>query len=134
MKQIVAMLLFVLIIGGCTTKESSLLLADAMDLFKNHEIELIEIDQIDPDYAFNKTLNRVKPTLFSVNDQQILSIYVFPSHSDVDMGIEDFENKTATADLEIHEIYIIDNLLFFYILRGYPINPAIVTAIKRIQQ
>src|SRR5690625_3404088 len=133
MKTIVAILLFVLMIGGCATKESSLL-SDAMDLFRENEIQLIEIDQIDPDYAFNKTLNGVKPTLFSVNDQQILSIYVFSSHSDVDAGVEVFENKTATATLEIHEIYIIDNLLFFYILRGYPINPAIVTAIKRIQQ
>src|SRR5690625_4496323 len=134
MKTIVAILLFVLMIGGCATKESSLLLSDAMDLFRENEIQLIEIDQIDPDYAFNKTLNGVKPTLFSVNDQQIVSIYVFSSHSDVDAGIEVFENKTATATLEMHERYVIDNLLVFYILREHPIDPANVTAIKKMQK
>lgn len=133
MKKIIAMILFVFILGSCATKETPLSLEDAIDFFKDQEIHLIKIDDMDHNYAFNKSLNDVNPTLFSVNNNQMLSIYVFPSNFDVDAGIKVFEDITATADLEEHERYSIGNLLIFYILGEFPRDSDVVTAIEAIQ-
>src|SRR5699024_3887979 len=121
------------ILGDCSTKNASLSLANVVDSLNEDGIHFTEINDIDPDYAFKKVLNDVNPTLFSVNNNQMLSIYVFSSNAGVDAGIKEFENKTATADLEPYERYSIDNVLIFYILKEVPKNTDVVTAIERIQ-
>jgi len=136
MKRIFIILLFLLLVVGCEMRESTLSLADVTEYLDSQGIELTEVEEADihDDFAFNKTLMDVDPTLYWVNEEEKLSIYVFSSSSEMEEGIEDFENKTATASLVPHEMYAINNLLIFYVYSGGTQDPDIDAVIRGIEE
>ena len=135
MKSFFVVISFLLLGVGCGTRESTLSLADATEHLDSQGIELTEVEEADihDDFAFNETLMDVDPTLYWVNEEEKLSIYVFSSSSEMEEGIEDFENKTATASLVPHEMYAINNLLIFYVYSGGTQDPDIDAAIRGIE-
>lgn len=60
------------------------------------------------------TLNDVAPVPFMINDNQLISIYVYSSSNGVKKGIKDFEDKTETADVVAHGRYQVANVLIIY--------------------
>lgn len=134
MKKFVSLILVLIILGGCTAKETTslLILQDAITFFEEKGVKLVEVE-MDDDYAFSKALIGIKPTFFRVNENHIISIYVFNSPEDVANGIAEFEDKTATAALTPYEKYAVNNVLIFYIPEGGTNDPHISDTLKKMQ-
>lgn len=103
------------IIAGCMNKEKTITLAQIKDSFENHGVSMSEEPGLHPDSVFSRAYNDVTPRRFVIDENQIISIYVYTSSKEVRKGIKDFENKTAAADVIPHTIYQIANVLIFYL-------------------
>lgn len=133
MKRIISLFVLILILVGCSAKTSTFSLVDAVDRVETQDINLVKIDDIDPEFPFYQNLVGVDPAVFSVNDNQSLSIYVFESSSEVEEAVEEFEEKAATGTLADHERYEINNLLIFYILDGESPDTDVIDGIESIE-
>ncbi|MDQ8734307.1 hypothetical protein [Paenibacillus sp. LHD-38] len=99
---------------GCLDREKHLTLEQMQGIFEKHEIPLSAAKGVHPDNVFIKTLNKVKPEAFMINEDQLVSIYVYNSSNGVKKAIKDFENKTAAADVTAHKKYQVANILMIY--------------------
>ncbi|MCR2806645.1 hypothetical protein [Paenibacillus soyae] len=114
MKNILFTLLtVVLIAAGCEGQEKRLTLAQVTDMFEASGILLHEAEDLHPDNVFTMTLNGVEPAAYQTEQEQLISIYIFPSSEALEKGIEDFEAKTALADVVSHGRYQVANVLIF---------------------
>lgn len=107
------------IVTGCINNEKTITLLQIKDLFKKHGIPLVKPIELNTDSVFLMTLNEVTPEPFIINDEQIISIYVYSSSTGVKKGIKDFEDNTATADVTAHGRYQVANVLIFYNYEGF---------------
>lgn len=135
MKRFILLISFLLVTVGCSTKESLLALEDAINHLNLSGIELneVEILEVHENHALDVILNDVEPVFFYVNSNQLFTIWVFPSQSDLELGLEEFESKTATATLASHQKYYLDNLLLIYSFEGQALEPDIDKAIRGIK-
>jgi hypothetical protein len=85
------------------------------ELFGKHAIVLTEPKDLHPENVFIRILNGVKPETYDMNDNQLISIYVYQSDTGAREGAKDFEAKTAVADVVQHRRYVIGNILLFYV-------------------
>lgn len=133
-KRIAVLAILCLIAIGCDVQESKLTLENAINHLNSQGIEIVEVEvnEVHENHALDIILNDVKPNFFYVKDEQLLTIWVFSSHSDLELGLEDFEDKTATAMLAAHERYRVDNLFIVYSLEGQSLDHAFDKAIRRI--
>ncbi|MEV5030670.1 hypothetical protein MRBLPE1_006380 [Paenibacillus sp. LPE1-1-1.1] len=99
---------------GCLNREKLLTLEQIQSLFEKHEIPLSEAIGVHPDHVFIKTLNKVEPQVYMINDDELVSIYIFNSSNGVKKAVKDFEEKTAEAGVVAHEKYQVANLLMIY--------------------
>lgn len=113
-KRIVLLLMILsMIMTGCASKEVTFTLSQVKELFEKHDFTLSEPEGLHPDNVFTRTLNGVEAAAFFTEDQQLISIYIFPSGKDVKKGLEDFEAHTAAADLVPYGVYQVSNVLIF---------------------
>lgn len=64
---------------------------------------------------FLRTLNHVGPETYVINENQLISMYVYSSSQEAEKGIKDFEDKTEAASVEAHRKYQVANVLLFYV-------------------
>ncbi|XEC94336.1 hypothetical protein AB6A23_23960 [Paenibacillus tarimensis] len=117
-KLMIMIMLMGCMISGCMNNEKTITVLQIEDLFEKHGIPLAEPTELNTENVFLKTLNGVKPETFMINDDQLVSIYVYSSSNGVMKGIKDFEDKTATADVSAHSRYKVANVLIFYAAEG----------------
>ncbi|QGR00131.1 hypothetical protein EHS13_16845 [Paenibacillus psychroresistens] len=83
--------------------------------FETYDIQLSEPKGLNPGNVFLMDLNNGTPETYTINENQLISIYVYSSNKEVKKGLKDFEDKTATASVVIHSKYEIANALLFYV-------------------
>lgn len=119
MKKIMITLLAMCFINtGCMNNEKTITSTQIKDLFERQGIPLAEPTRLHPDSVFLMTLNSVTPEPFLINDEQLISIYIYSSSAGVKKGIKNFEDNTATADVVAHGRYQVANVLIFYNYEG----------------
>ncbi|WP_379129661.1 hypothetical protein [Paenibacillus sp. sgz500958] len=101
------------IVTGCVSK-GNFTLIQIKDLFEQHGIALETMTDISKENVFIMSLNDVEPAYYKINKDQLISIYVYSSVNGVKKGIQDFEDKTAAAELVSHDRYQVGNVLIFY--------------------
>ncbi|CAM4490982.1 hypothetical protein [Paenibacillus tarimensis] len=84
------------------------------------------------DHVFTMTLRDVAPEVFTINNGQSISVYLYDSSNEVPEAIADFEAKTATADVTDHERYEIGNALIFYNAEGPQQDIRVQLAMERL--
>lgn len=97
---------------------------------KEQGLELVEAD-LPSENAFIQSLNGVSPKAFFL-DGKTLSIYVFSTVDAREKGMADFEEKTATMELETHKTYTRNNILVFYTDESDGNNSKLKFAIKAL--
>ncbi|OMF36851.1 hypothetical protein BK133_07960 [Paenibacillus sp. FSL H8-0548] len=121
MKRIVVILTVICImITGCSIKETfiteKLITATQVkELFDKYEIERSEPKDLHPQNVFTRVLNGVTPETYEINNDQLISIYVYSSSKEAKEGEKGFKDSTATADVVQHSVYVIGNVLLFYV-------------------
>lgn len=80
------------------------------------------------------TLNGTVPESYMINENRIISIYVYASSEGVKEGIQDFEYKTATANVIPHRKYQVANVLMFYSSNGSSEDERIEMVIKDLDE
>jgi hypothetical protein len=121
MKRIVIILTVIcIIITGCSIKETfiaeKLITATQVkELFDKHEIERSEPKDLHHQNVFIRVLNGITPEAYEINNDQLISIYVYSSSKGAKEGEKDFKDSTAAADVVQHSVYVIGNVLLFYV-------------------
>ncbi|WP_226682928.1 hypothetical protein [Sutcliffiella horikoshii] len=107
------------ILGGCTKQEQDpikdpISLDEVFEVLTEQGFTLEENENSSTESVFTLELNGVTPEVYSL-EQNMLSIYIFPSSTERANGIVDFDEKTATMELIEHQSYGINNFLVFYV-------------------
>ncbi|QDP41368.1 hypothetical protein [Radiobacillus deserti] len=82
--------------------------------------------------AFIQELNSVSPKAYFI-DGRTLSTYVFPTVEAREKGMNDFEEKTATMELEIHKTFTKKNILAFFVEGNEETSTKLKTAINELE-
>jgi len=119
-RVLIMFILMCFIVTGCTkdasTKDNILITSEQIKAaFKTYDIQLSEPKGLSPGNVFLRTLNNVTPETYTINENQLISIYVYSSSQEAEKGLKDFEDMTATASVETHSKYQIANVLLFYV-------------------
>jgi uncharacterized lipoprotein NlpE involved in copper resistance len=117
-KIMITLLSMCFIITGCKNDEEIITSTQIKDLFEKHGVQLSEPTELHPENVFLRTLNDVAPETFTINESQLISIYVYSSSQEAEKGLKDFEDKTAVASVEQHSKFQIANVLLFYVQKG----------------
>ncbi len=103
-----------LILIACQTKEpNAITLDEVLSTFKHHQVPL-KTTHVKNDEIFGMRLTGVRPTAFEL-DGKLLTVYIFNSQQQREMGLEDFYHKTALANIVSNKTYSVKNVLFFYV-------------------
>ncbi|AJY74040.1 hypothetical protein [Paenibacillus beijingensis] len=136
-KSLLTLMAICLVIVGCqtvsSTHEKILSSAQILDLFEKPGIQLTEPTGLHPENVFLRTLNEVSPQAFTINEGQLISIYVYPSSREAKKGIKDFEEKTAAASVVPHNRYQVANVLLFYVTEGSPDDKRIELVVEEMR-
>lgn len=119
MKKIMITLLAIcFIITGCKNDEEIITSTQVKDIFEKNGIHLSEAQELHPENVFLRSLNDVTPETFTINEGQLISIYVYSSNQEAEKGLKDFEDKISTASVVPHSKFQIANVLLFYVPEG----------------
>ncbi|TCM93242.1 hypothetical protein EV294_107193 [Paenibacillus sp. BK033] len=110
----VVVLLMCFITTGCKKDELIITSEQIKTSFESKDIQLFEPQELSPENVFIKTLNNVRPEFYAINENQLISFYIYSSHQEAEKGLKDFEESTAATDLVKHSEYQIANVLLFY--------------------
>lgn len=115
------LILIIFVLGACSQPQS---------IKGNSTIDQITIEQIETtlkeqglklegsslpsNNVFIQPLNNIIPIAYFVGGKT-LSIYVFPNEQEREIGMVEFEEKTAAAELVIHQTYATKNILIYYV-------------------
>lgn len=137
MKDILLVVLVISVLGACS-----------LNGFKEEPAKILTLEQVETalteqglkldkadlpsDNAFIQELYGVSPKVYLI-DGNTLSIYVFPSVKAREKGLDDFENKNATAELVSHKTFTHRNILVFYEQGNKDTNKAINSAINELE-
>lgn len=107
------------ILGACTTQEKNpikdpISIEEVLEVLNEQGFILEKNENSSTESVFTQELNGVTPEVYSI-EENILSIYIFPSSSERAKGMVDFEEKTATMEVIDHQSYGINNILVFYV-------------------
>ncbi|WP_246066962.1 hypothetical protein [Paenibacillus koleovorans] len=116
----IVLLLMCFISTGCTTDEILITSDQIKKSFETYGIPLIKPEGLSPEYVFLRTLQDVKPETYTINQNQLISFYVYSSSQETEKGLKEFEDKTATALVVPHTKFQIANVLFYYVHNGFP--------------
>ncbi|MDQ6420476.1 hypothetical protein RB620_13615 [Paenibacillus sp. LHD-117] len=138
MRIIVFILILCFITTGCmkgaSTNDEILITAEQIkDSFETHDILLSEPKGLSPENVFLRTLHGVKPETYTINENQLISFYVYSSSQETEKGLKEFEDKTATALVVPHTKYQIANVLLFYVHEGSSKDERVVEIIEGLK-
>lgn len=109
---------FIFISIGCTnrvrSKDKVLITSEQIkQAFATNDIPLSKPQGLSPDNVFIRTLNGVKPEVYAINEDKLVSFYVYSSSQEAEKGLSDFEN--IPASFVMHSRIQKANILLFYV-------------------
>ncbi|MDQ0875998.1 hypothetical protein QFZ77_004657 [Paenibacillus sp. V4I3] len=107
----IIILLFLMVILGCTSSNKALTLEHVLEVFQNEGLQLTEADEI-ADNIFQQGINEVTPSFYQLTDG-VIHFYIFKSEKERIKGREDFYNRPV--DFVKHKAFVIDNVLILYV-------------------
>jgi len=132
-KVVFILLLLCLISTGCTKVEILITSEQIIESFETNGIALSKPHGLRPENIFSINLNGVKPETYIINKNQLISFYVYSSSQQTEKGLNEFLDKTATAQVVPHNKYQIANVLFFYAHNGSPKDERIEDIIEGLK-
>ncbi|TYP74823.1 hypothetical protein [Paenibacillus methanolicus] len=132
-------MIFMLLLGlgflltGCSEQPSLLTLKQVEESFDRQGIPLIPSPELAPNSIFRMTLRGVTPEGFSVNGDQLVTVYMLKSAKEVSKAVLEFEDNTAAAGVEDHNRYEAGNVFIFYGAEGIHKDERVDQAIERLR-
>ncbi|WFA17243.1 hypothetical protein ERY13_08020 [Paenibacillus mucilaginosus] len=108
-------------------------LTEITGIFEKHGIPLSEPKGMHPENVFLRNLNGVAPHTFTINESQLISIYIYSSSQGAVDGAKDFENKTSAAGVVPHSRYLVENILLYYVPDGSQEDERIYLVIEEMR-
>jgi hypothetical protein len=100
--------------NGVSSKDEVNITSDQIkQAFATYNISLSEPQGLSPNNVFIRTLNGVKPEVYTINEDKLISFFVYPSSQEAEKGLSEIENSSAS--FVMHSKKQIANVLFFYI-------------------
>ncbi|MCA0984242.1 hypothetical protein LCL89_09315 [Halobacillus yeomjeoni] len=134
-KHIIAFVLIAFVLSACgqiaekgSGEAADISLEEVENAISEQGLVLEGADLPD-DNLFIQTLNGISPEVYSIEGSE-LTIYVFPSAASRELGMEDFKERTATAQVVTHKAYTIKNILAFYVQGDKQTYSKLNTAIR----
>jgi len=129
---------FIFILGACSQQEveekspktNYITLEDVETVITEQGFEL-ENKEIPSENFFIKELNKKTPEVY-ILEGHTLSVYVFPSETDREKGVQRFEEITAAAELVEHKVYEIRNILVFYVSNDEKVQNGLLEALRNL--
>jgi hypothetical protein len=104
----------VFLLTACQPTDSNvILLEEVLSSFEEQELSLKE-SKVNDKNIFGMKLNGVRPSVYEL-DGKMLSVYIYDSTKEREKGLEDFRDKTASADVVSYNYYEVKNVLLFYV-------------------
>lgn len=137
-KKLLFYVLIILIIGACSQQEVEdkssktidMTLEDVESVITEHGFKLEKEDLPNEDF-FIQEINEITPEVYLL-ENNTLSVYVFPSASDREKGVQVFEEITAAAELVEHKAYELSNILVFYVSGDEKIQNRLYEALQNL--
>ncbi|WP_391121045.1 hypothetical protein [Psychrobacillus sp. L3] len=112
MKRTILLFSFLVLLGACSNSKEGINLVQILNVFEENDIKLEEV-KVTGIKCFGNKLNKVKPTIYSLNDDQ-LYIYIFDTSEKQEERWKDFYNSTISSNLVSYKRYENENVLIFY--------------------
>lgn len=126
-------LLITFISSGCTIRVSSkdeviITSEQIKQAFAAYNIPLSDPQGLSPNNVFIRILNGVKPEVYAISEDKLISFYVYSSNQEAKKGLSEFEN--IPASFVMHSKNQIANILLFYIAEDASTNVRINEIVK----
>jgi uncharacterized lipoprotein NlpE involved in copper resistance len=119
-KILITLMAICFITMGCQ-QEKTITLAQIKVLFQNHGIQISEPTDLHSENAFLITINDVTPEIFTIDESQLICVYLYSSIEESNKGYKDFEEKIPASDEIWYRGYQVANLILFYVpIKGTP--------------
>ena len=132
-KIVMIVLLLMCITSGCTRDEKLITSEQIKESFETYDIPLTKPNGLSPENVFLRTLHGVKPEIYTINKNQLISFYVYSSSQETEKGLTEFEDKTAAALVVPYTKYQIANVLLFYVHEGFPKNERVEEIVEGLK-
>lgn len=107
-------LLMVFLMTACKATDSNAIsLKEVLSSFEEQELPL-KASKVSDKNIFGMKLNGVRPSVYEL-DGKMLAVYIYDSTKEREKGLEDFRDKTASANLVSYNYYEVKNVLLFYV-------------------
>lgn len=104
----------VFLMTACQATDSNTIsMEEVLSSFKEQELSLKE-SKVNDKNIFEMKLNGIRPSVYEL-DGKMLSVSIYDSTKEREKGLEDFRDKTATANVVSHNYYEVKNVLLFYV-------------------
>lgn len=114
-KVIILAILFALSLSACSSPSGKepLTLQQVITAFENEKLQL-QAAEANPTNVVQQGINGVRPSFYSLNNNDTLYVFIFDSEAARKQGREDFYNRPA--DFAAHSTYEVNNalVLWFY--------------------
>lgn len=102
------------LLTACQTKDSNAItLEEVLSSFEEQQLSVKE-RKVSGKNIFGMKLNGVRPSSY-VLDEKKLFVYIYDSNNEREKGLEDFREKTSTANVVSYKVYEVINVLLFYV-------------------
>ncbi|MFC4098117.1 hypothetical protein [Paenibacillus xanthanilyticus] len=134
MRTMIALLLGLgILLTGCSEQPGLPTLKQVEESFASQGIPLTRSPELAPKSIFRMTLQGVTPEGFSVNGDQLVSVYILRSAKEVGKAVLEFEANTAAASVEDHDRYEVGNVFIFYGAEGIQKDERVDQAVERLR-
>ncbi|NQX60651.1 hypothetical protein [Paenibacillus qinlingensis] len=111
MRILVPIILFLMVMAGCTSTSNALTLEQVVAAFQNEGMQLNQTEE-NQENIFQQGINGVTPGVYQLSDG-VIHFYMFHSEKERIKGREDFYNRPV--ELVKHKAFVIHNVLIFYV-------------------
>jgi hypothetical protein len=119
------------LLTACQTKDpNAITLDEVLPSFEEQQLSLKE-RKVSGKNIFGMKLNGVRPSSYDLDWKKLL-VYIYDSSNEREKGLEDFREKTATANMVSYKVYEVNNVLLFYVYEEEYLNSEIDAKIQNI--
>jgi hypothetical protein len=116
-KLCILFVLIVLLLSACQKTSSNtfevITLKQLLSSFQEQNLSLKEIE-VSKDNILGMRLNGARPIAYKLNGKRLM-FYIYDTSKEREKGLEDFRNKTETANVVSYNYYEVKNVLIFYV-------------------
>jgi hypothetical protein len=111
MRNYIMIILFFIVIAGCTSTTKALTLEQVIAAFQSEGMQLHKADD-NKENIFQQGINGVTPSFYQLSDG-VIYFYIFNSEKERIKGREDFYHRPV--EFVKHQAFVINNVLIFYV-------------------